>query len=435
MTRSRPNAQARATSRDAPVTGDQDQSSNGPVAGATAAYPCGMTTFGKPMLEHWTLEPDCIYLNHGTVGATPRRVQQKQEALRVEMERHPSRFILRELAGSHPAPWRTISRIREASDQVAAFVGARPDDLVFVPNVTTGLNAVLASVPLNSGDEVVMTDLAYGAITLAGRAWCERAGALLRTVPIAYPPVDAGDVTDAIVSAVTPRTKLVVVDHCTAQTALLLPVKEIAAACHARGVPVAVDGAHVPGARPLNIESLGVDWYSANLHKWAHAPRGCGFLWTAPQWQSITKSPVVSWGRDRGYRNEFEHTATFDPTGYLAAPEGLALLREWGFERCVDYQHNLAWEAAQLLSARWGTDFRIPRFMIGTMATVAVPASLGATADAAAALRLALLVEDHIEVHMHAWRNRVWARVSAQIYNDRGDVERLSETIATRARS
>src|SRR3954469_17222972 len=129
-----------------------------------------MPTFGHAMLQHFPLEPESIYLNHGTVGVTPRRVLEAQQALRDEMERHPSRFMLRELNGHQPMPWRSVSRLREASDHVAAFVGSRPDDLVFVPNVTTGLNAVLTSLPLARGDEMVVTDLAYGAVTLAAGA-------------------------------------------------------------------------------------------------------------------------------------------------------------------------------------------------------------------------------------------------------------------------
>ena len=127
-------------------------------------------TFGRGMLQHWTLDPASTYLNHGTVGVAPRRVLHRQQALRDEMERHPSRFMLRELNGEQPAPWRSVSRLREAIVPVAQFVGARPDDLVFVSNVTTGINAVLGSVPLASGDEVVITDLAYGAVTLAANA-------------------------------------------------------------------------------------------------------------------------------------------------------------------------------------------------------------------------------------------------------------------------
>ena len=391
-----------------------------------------MPTFGRSMLEHWLLDPDCTYLNHGTVGAPPRRVLQKQQALRDEMERQPSRFMLRELNGEHPMPWRAVSRLREASDQVAGFVGSRPDDLVFVPNVTTGMNAVLGSLPLAAGDEVVITDMAYGAITLTARAMCERSGAVLRTVRLDYPMRDAAGAVDPIVAALTPQTRLVVIDHVTARTALVLPVAAVAAACHARGVPVLVDGAHTPGAIPLDIASLGVDWYSANLHKWAHAPRGCGILWAAPERQSMVHFPVVSWGRDRGFRDEFEHTPTTDPTSYLAAPEGIAMLREWGFDACAAYMHGLAWEAAAMLTDRWGTTFEIPRHMVGTMVTVPLPGEAGATEADAEQVRLELLLEDRIEVPLFAWSGRLWARVSAQIYNDRADIDRLAGAVMRR---
>jgi isopenicillin-N epimerase len=389
-------------------------------------------TFGHSMLEHWRLDPACLYLNHGTVGVTPRRVLVKQQALRDEMERQPSRFMLRELNAAQPMPWRAVSRLREASDQVADFVGARPDDLVFVPNVTTGLNAVMGSVSLGPGDELVITDLAYGAVAFAAAAVCERTGATLRTVHLEYPIRTTADVVEPIARALTGRTKLVVVDHVTAQTALVLPVADVAAACRTRGIPVLVDGAHVPGARMLDIPSLGVDWYAANLHKWAHAPRGCGILWAAPERQSILRSPIVSWGHRKGFRAEFEHTATADPTSFLAAPEGIALLREWNLDACVGYMHNLAVEAAHLLTERWRTTFEIPCDMVGTMVTVPLPQELGATDDDATRLRLALLVDDRIEVQLHAWRGRLWTRVSAQVYNDRSDMEHLAEAVARR---
>lgn len=384
------------------------------------------------MLDHWTLDPASIYLNHGTVGVVPRRVLQRQQALRDEMERHPSRFMLRELNGELPAPWRLASRLRDAIVPVAQFVGVQPDDLVFVSNVTTGTNAVLGSMPLAPGDEVVITELAYGAVKLAARAVCDRAGATLHIVKIDYPFREL-QIIEAIVSTLTARTRLVVVDHITAQTALVMPVTAIAKECRARGVPVLVDGAHVPGARPLDISALGVDWYSANLHKWALAPRGCGILWAAPDRQGMLHHPIVSWGRDRGFHHEFEHIATADPTSYLAAPEGIALLHEWDFAACTVYMHDLACTAGDLLSEAWATEFTTPHAMIGTMVTVPLPLSAGTTDDDAARLRLALLVEDGIEVQLHAWRDRLWVRVSAQVYNDVGDIERLARAVARRA--
>jgi isopenicillin-N epimerase len=390
-------------------------------------------SFGRSMLRHWMLDPACTYLNHGTVGATPRRVLEKQRELRDEMERQPSRFMLRELGGYQPMPWRTVSRLREASDQVAAFVGARPDDLVFVQNVSTGTNAVLQSLPLAAGDEVVVTDFAYGALALLAGYVCQRSGATLRTVHIDYPVRDAGDVVDAIVGALTPRTRVVVVDHVAALTALVLPVAAIAAECHARGVPILVDGAHAPGSRPLDVASLGVDWYAANLHKWAHAPRGCGFLWAAPERQASLHFPVVYWGHGKGFREEFEHIPTADPTAYLSAPEGLALLRDWDFSACVAYMHGLARDAAQTLAREWRTTFDVPDGMIGAMVTVPLPEEFGSTEADAERLRLALLLEDRIEVQLFGWRGRLWARISAQIYNEPADIERLAAAVARRS--
>src|SRR6476659_5188724 len=173
--------------------------------------------FGRSMLEHWLLDPGCLYLNHGTVGAPPRRVLAAQQALRDEIERQPSRFILRELHFEQPAPWRAQSRLREAIEQVAPFVGARADDLAFVTNVTTGVNAVLRSVPLGPGDEVVITDLAYGGVALAAKAATDERGATLRIAETPFPLFAAQQVVDAISGALDARTRLVVVDHMTAQ--------------------------------------------------------------------------------------------------------------------------------------------------------------------------------------------------------------------------
>ena len=391
-----------------------------------------MPTFGHSMLQHWLLDPEITYLNHGTVGAPPRRVLQVQQALRDEMERQPSRFVLRELHGHQPMPWRRESRLRDAIGRIAPFVGARPEDLVFVPNVTTGLNAVLRSVPLGPGDEVVITDLGYGAIALAAGAVTRRQGATLRIAEMPYPLRDAGDVVAAVARALRPHTKLVVVDHITAQSALVLPVAAIVAECHARGVPVLVDGAHVPGSIAVDIPATGADWYAANLHKWAHAPRACGILWAKPEHQAALRHPIVSWGSGLGFHAEFEYQATSDPTNYLAAPEGIALLREWDIDAVLTYMHGLAREAARVLTERWGTTLDAPDEMIGAMVTVPLPEGAGATADEAARLRTALLVEDRIEVQLHAWRGRLWVRVSAQVYNDRSDVMRLADAVSRR---
>lgn len=391
-----------------------------------------MTQFGRAMLAHWMLEPGGTYLNHGTVGAPPRRVLAAQQAVRDAIERHPARFMLRELSGSMPAPWRAEPRIREAARVVAAFVGARPEDFAFVPNVTTGLNAVLQSAALAAGDEILMTDLAYGAITIAARCAAAAHGAGVRVVEMPFPMTAPDQVIDAVRGALTDRTRLVVIDHVTAMSALVLPVSSIVALCHHRGIPVLVDGAHAPGSLALDVQALGADWYVANLHKWAHAPRSCGFLWAHPDRQSAIHHPVVSWGFGRGFREEFEWSGTLDPSAALAAPEGVAALRDWGWAAILDYMHGLAWEAGARLTDRWGTTLETPRDMIGAMITVPLPHAAGSTDQDAGRLRLELLVEDQIEVQLHAWHGRLWARVSTQIYNDTDDIDRLAAAVAAR---
>jgi len=384
--------------------------------------------FGHRMREQWLLEAETVYLNHGTVGAPPRRVLAAQQAIRDEIERQPARFLLRELANIGGFASETPKRLRAAAGQVAAFVGARGDDLVFVDNATAGVNAVLRSLPLGAGDEIVLLDHAYGAIANTAAFTARERGATVRTVVLPWPPRPAA-VCEAVAGALTPRTRVAIVDHVTSQSALVLPVADIAVACRARGVPVLVDGAHAPGAIALDIPALGVDWYVGNLHKWAWTPRSCGLLWASPDRQAGLHPPVVSWGLDQGFTTEFDWPGTRDPTAALAAPAALAYMQELGVAAVQRYNHALAWRAGRLLSERLGVPLVQEESQIGTMATVPLPARAGSSAADAQRLRDALLFEDHIEVQLHAFGEQLWTRVSAQIYNDETDVERLAQAL------
>ncbi len=386
--------------------------------------------FGRSWLSQWLLDPAITYLNHGTVGAPPRRVLEAQQAIRDEIERQPSRFLLRELTSTvvgmpRPDP----PRLRAAAARVAAFLGARGEDLVFVDNATTGMNAVLRSFPWWEGDEVLITDHAYGAVLNAASFYARERGALVRTVELPPTSRGRGAFADAVVSAIGPRTRLALVDHVTSESALVLPIEEIVARCHERGVAVAVDGAHAPGALALDVPAIGADWYAANLHKWAFTPRSCGFLWARPDRQEGIHPPVISWGLGKGFTDEFDWVGTKDPSAHLAAPAGIAFLEELGVDAMRAHNHGLAWEGARLLCARWGTPFELEESMVGTMATVPIPDRLGSTREDAARARDALLERDRIEVQLHAWRGRLWVRISTQVYNDLSDLERLAEAV------
>ncbi|MGH7726418.1 MAG: aminotransferase class V-fold PLP-dependent enzyme [Candidatus Eiseniibacteriota bacterium] len=392
-----------------------------------------MTRFGHAALPLWGLDPNVLYLNHGTVGAPPRRVLAKQQEIRDQIERQPSLFLLRELAAiSHGAPDRTKPRIREAADAVGAFLGARGDDLVFVENASTGVNAVLRSMRFAPGDEILIPDVAYGGVAYSVDYVARVSGATVRTLDLPFPVRDPKEWVHAIAGAITPRTRLAVIDHITSESALLMPVAEIARACHEKGVPVLVDGAHGPGAIAFEIEALGVDWYTGNLHKWGWSPRSCGILWAAPARQKDLHPTVISWGLDQGFTTEFDWVGTHDPSAALAAPEAIAMMRDLGVDAIRKWNHDLAWEAAQLLTRSWGTKLEATEAMIGTMATVPLPPALGTLKEEAGRLRDALLFEEGIEVPVHPWRGGLWTRVCAQIYNERGDYERLAQAILAR---
>lgn len=386
--------------------------------------------FGHDMRAHWPLDPDITYLNHGTVGVTPRVVLAAQQAIRDEIERQPARFILRELAAVTPVrSGRVRPRLREAADVVAAELGARGDDLVFVDNTTTGINAVLQSFPFREGDEILVTDHGYGGVTMAARYAARLRGAVVRTVEMPFPVRSPAEIAAACERAVGPRTRLAIVDHIAARSALVFPLADIAARLKARGVAVLADGAHAPGAIALDLPALGVDWYVGNLHKWLWVPRSSGILWAAPERQRDLHPLVISWGLDQGFTAEFDAPGTRDPSAHLAAPAAIAFMRQLGVDAVRSYNHGLAVEGGRRLAAAFGTSFDVPETMVATMATVMLPAALGRTADEAAAVRDRLLFDEHIEAPVHAFRDRLWVRVSAQIYNEMSDIDRLAEAV------
>jgi isopenicillin-N epimerase len=414
-----------------------------------------MPTFGRGMLPLWWLDPSHTYLNHGTVGATPRVVLDAQQAIQREVETHPARFLIRELADVRAAAERARDarprrpRLREAADRVAAFLGARGDDLAFVGNASEGVSAVLRSLDLAPGDEIVVHDLAYGAVQRAAAHVARTSGA--RVVNVAWPfPLRAEDHglaawTGPLERAIGPRTRLVILDHVVSETALVLPVAALVATCRARGVPVLVDGAHAPAAIPVDLAALGADWYVGNLHKWAFAPRACGILWSAPARQAGLHPPVLSWGLDEGFTAEFDWTGTRDPSAWLAAPAaldfiegtlGLAAMRAWN--------HGLVVEAAAALAERWqlrgpdGARWQAPpEAMTGCMLTMPLPevarSRFGDGFDGARRLKDRLFEAHRIEAQVLSIREGLHVRLAAQVYNDAADFERLGDAVLREA--
>jgi isopenicillin-N epimerase len=394
-----------------------------------------MHDFGRSVLDHWHLDPSITYLNHGTVGATPRRVLEAQRRLQDEIERQPARFLLREIADDTYTGRRT--RLRIAMEVVAAHLGAEPDAMGFVDNTTTGVNAVLRSYPFQPGDEIVVTNLGYGGVTNVALYAARVSGATVRTIDLPSFTATDHDVVAAVEAQVSPRTRVLVIDHIAANTALVLPIAAIAGVCHRHGVHVLVDAAHAPGAIEVDIGSYGVDWYVANLHKWLWVPRSSAVLWAAPEHRASLHAAVISWGLDRGIAGEFDLPGTRDPSPHLTAPDALAMRAEWGERAILDHNHALAVEAASLLRDAWQVGWATDPARVGPMVTLALPDVLGSTAEDAQAVRDSLLFDHAIELPVAVrpgdMTPGLMARVSCQIYNELDDVSRLATAVGALA--
>jgi len=386
-------------------------------------------TFGASLRDQWLLDPAVTYLNHGTVGAPPRAVLARQRQIQDEIERQPAKFLLRELADPHAEGLGRTPRMREAATAVAEFVGLGADDeLVFVDNITSGANAVLRSFPFEPGDEIVVTTLGYGGIVNAARFAARDRGCTLRCLEMPRPGAPAEQFYDTVIAGLSDATRVLIVDHLSASTALVLPLVEIAEECHRRGVLVFADGAHVPGNIPLDISSLGVDWYCANLHKWAWAPRSSGILWAAPEHRQYLHPAVISWGLDNGITAEFDLTGTRDPSPHLTAPFAIEHMRSYGLDAIYAHNHELAWWTGNMLAEAWGRPFTTPESMIGAMVNVRLPERFEAT-DANADRIRDELEEAGFEVPVFAAQDAIETRVSLQIYNDHEDVKRLADAV------
>jgi isopenicillin-N epimerase len=397
--------------------------------------------YGRALLSEWPLDPAIHYLNHGTVGVTPRAVLAAHTAIRDQIESNPSLHLLREvvpMVGSDERP----GKLRAAVEAVAPFVGARADDLVFVDNDSTGISAVLQSFDLRPGDDVLTMDTTYGGVRQAVRHVCRRTGASIVAAEHPCPIRERGDVLESIARAVTPRTRLALLDHIVSETGVVLPLREMIALVRERapGVRVVVDGAHVPGQLALDIPSLGADWYAGNLHKWAFAPRSCGILWAAPDAQKELHPTVVSWNYDRGFTHEFDWTGTRDASSFLSAPIGIAFLERLDFAAARAYNHDLLWRGIALLRERLARHAAgepmptaAPESMSGSMSAIRVPLALGRDDADARRLRDRLLFEHRIEVQVACWRERVWMRISTQVYNEIEDFQLLAGALDTLA--
>ncbi len=386
-------------------------------------------------LALWPLDKETIFLNHGSFGSCPHPVLAYQQALRDQMERRPVHFFVRELE----------ILLDHARAALAEFVGADEADLVFVPNATAGVNTVLRSLEFKPGDELLVTDQEYNACRNALHYAAGRAGTAVVVAPVPFPLKSADDAVDAILSRVTARTRLALVDHVTSQTGLVLPIAKLANELGQRGVELLVDGAHAPGMIPLNLRELGAVYYTGNCHKWICAPKGAAFLYVRRDLQKAVRPLIISHGAnsprtDRSrFLIEFGWTGTWDPTAMLSVPEALRMmgsLLDAGWAAIMARNRQLARLARNVLCSRLRIEPPCPEDLIGSLASVPLPDSTDTTPPASPLytdpLQDRLRDEFSIEVPIVPWPSapkRV-LRISAQLYNSLPQYHALADALA-----
>jgi isopenicillin-N epimerase len=370
----------------------------------------------------FSIDPAVSFLNHGSFGAVPIAVQRAQQRIRDEIESNPVRFYGQGV----------VDRIIHTRRHLAGFLGADPEGSALLANTTAGVSLVLQSVRLEPADEVLLTDHVYGAVDLAVRRRCRRAGATVRSVPL---PLDAsdGEIVARVRSALRPgKTKLLVIEHVSSATAKLFPVRDVAAAAREHEIPLLVDAAHVPGMLPVDVGALGADFWVGNLHKWAFAPRGTALLSVAPEWRRRIEPLVVSWEQEQGFPLSVEYQGTIDYTPWLAAPIGLFTLRTLGWEAVREHNAALVAHGQQVVGAALGlgpADLPHPGDAEVSMRVVPLPAGLATNSAEAIALRAYLADKLATEVQVSSWNGRGLLRLSAQVYNRADEYDRFAERL------
>ncbi len=368
-------------------------------------------------MPFWPLDPTMVFLNHGSFGSCPFPVLEEQNRLRARLEAEPIHFQLVE---------REALEVKVRA-KLGAFVGADPEDLVFVPNASYATNTVLRSLRFEPDDEVLITSHGYNACNNAVRHVAPRT--VVADVP--FPLQSAEQVVRAVMAAVTPRTKLAVLDHITSPTGLVFPIGELVSRLKERGVETLVDGAHAPGMVPLDLAALDAAYYTGNLHKWCCAPKGAAFLHVRRSLQPLIRPLVISHGAnsprtDRSrFQLEFDWQGTMDPTPWLCVSKALDVMEKLepgGWPALMKRNRALALRARDLLTPTRPA----PDDMIGTLVAWELP-------DGDAAPLHDRLFAQHIEVPVFPWPQppKRLIRVSAQHYNTVADYERLAEALRT----
>ena len=370
----------------------------------------------ETLREQFLLDPNVIFLNHGSFGACPRPVFETYQQWQREMERQPVEFL-----GRHAE-----TLMADARSSLAAYVGTAPDNLIFVTNATTGINLVARSLQLQPGDEILATDHEYGAMNFMWEFLAARTDAVYRRHPLSMPVPSAKVFIDSFWNAVTPRTRVIFLSHITSPTALIMPIAEIIRRARQQGILTVIDGAHAPGQLSLQLDALGADFYTGNCHKWLCAPKGAGFLYARPDRQAMLEPLVVSWGwgMSETFVDCLQWDGTRDLAAYLSVPAAIEFQQKHNWHIVRQRCHELAIHAQHQLASITNLPPIAPPEWLGQFVACSLPDIDGM------AFKNALYDRFRIEAPVTLQGERQFLRVSFQAYNSTADVAALASAVA-----
>ncbi len=374
------------------------------------------------------LDPEITFLNHGSFGACPREVFETYQKWQLELEKRPVEFLGR----------RSADLLQQARQKLATYLGTSFENLLFINNTTTGINTIARSLPLREGDEILTTDHEYGACDNAWDFICQTTGATYKRAHIQLPLLPENDLVESFMKHVTPKTKVIYLSHITSTTALILPVEKICRKAKEMGILTVIDGAHVPGHIPLNLDKTGADFYVGNCHKWLCAPKGSAFLYAPSHHHSLLHGLVISWG----YSDQIEgHTSfaaytgattfvrrhqwqgTRDISAFLTVPAAIDFQEKHQWETVRKECHKLAIYTQNRLNHLTGLSPIAPERSFGQMIAIPLP-----HCDPEK-LKSTLYNKYKIEVPITGFENHHFVRVSFQGYNTQEDAETLIHAI------
>lgn len=361
----------------------------------------------------WNLDPTVHHVNHGSYGAVPIVVQQEQRRWQDLVQQNPVAFYSR----------RALAEIADARGKIAAFLNQQPDQIALVRNTTEAASTTMRGFPFNPGDEALVLDHEYGAVVYALKRALDAAQGKMIEIPIPRLATD-NEVIALIEAAITPKTRMLVVDHITSATARIFPIQKLSEICKAQNIAIAIDASHTPGTMDVDLDELDADFWFGNLHKWVAAPLGVGVYRIAPRWQEIMRPLIVSWNDAARYPLPFDMLGTVDVSAWLAAPAAIDFFAKLGWERV---------RKATQARMRYGRDLVMAELGVGmdelreeNLPMGVVPLhSMSGGRDACFALQKKFAQEHRIEVPITTFSDKYFMRISGHLYNDPADYEAL----------